>query len=1689
MYISGDIGDDVNEYHLSTGFNVSTASFVQTFSVSSEESSIEGVTFSPGGAKMFIVGSGGDEVNEYHLEDATPPTLSSAVFTSATQLTVTFSEAVAALGNNPGDFTLTDGASTTFTVMGIADATPGDSELELTVADVNAASGALTLTYTNNNGEVTDYNNNALASDGTGVTLSPLVTLSSGYKESDTSIQLGFSAPVQTNGGNPGDFTVTDAHGTTFAVSAQSDGVAGDYYINLTTADLSVALWPLTVTYNNNNGEISDMLGAQVLSHTTGVSISNASGGFDISEATFTQLFSVSSQEIDPFGITFNPSGSKMFIIGLEGADVNEYSLNTGFDISTASFVQTFSVSGQTLAPSDVTFNKDGTKMYVTALSSDSDAAIYEYSLSIGFDVSTASYAQVFTVHSQEISPTGIAFNASGSKMFVVGRNEDAVVEYSLSSHFDVSTASYVQEYSVDGEDTNPTGVVFNSNGTKMYISGNNGSDINEYHLSTGFDVSSASFVQSFSIYNEELSIKGLTFSPDGTKMFIVGSHGDEVNEYYLGDATAPTLSSAIFSSATQLTVTFSEAVITKNANPEDFTLTDSASTTFAVTGIADATPGDGELELTVANVSTAFGSLFLTYTNNNDEVTDYNNNALVTDSSGVSPDLLPMLSSGYKESDTSLQLGFSAPVQTNGGNPGDFTVTDAHGTTFAVSAQSDGVAGDYYINLTTADLSTALWPLTVTYNNNNGEISNLSGALALSTTGVIIANNSVGFDIAYAFFEQHYSVNSQDRNPTGIAFNPSGSKMFIVGGFDKVIIEYSLMEGFDVSTAIYKQLVNIYELQKEIEDISFSNDGTKMFVLARVYDYESSVYKTEVHEYNLNMAFDISTSSYEQQSSVNSAESDPTGITFDSSGGKMFIVGNDKDAVVEYNLSSNFDISTMTYVGEFSVNSQETSPKGVAFNSDGTKMYITGNASDDVNEYHLSTGFNVSTASFEQSFSVSTEELSAQGLTFNPDGTKMFIVGSIGDEVNEYHIKESTPPTLSSAVFTSATQLNVTFSEAVAAYGNNPGDFTLTDGASTTFAVTGIADATPGDSKLELTVADVIAASGALTLTYTNNNGEVTDYNNNALASDGTGVTTEFAQPIAENVSLAGTMKFWEPIAGSYSYSGWTDESGSTYQWYRSEDSEGTGKTLISGATDSTYTPQVEDIGKYLSMEVTPSDGTETGDAVESSLFGPVENMRVDTLTITGNEGWRMMSSPGDGASFDSLLYGIWTQGFTGANTTNGSPNVLLWDETTRSWSAPNDAADVPAPGVGFLVYVFDDDDYNGEGDGFPKVLDTNHYQNLGETTPSLSFTNTDSLAGDGWNLVGNPYATPLDWDAGNGWTRTNVDNTVYVWSDSANSGTGAYLTWNNLTGTLSDGIISPWQGFWVKANAAAPVITFTDSVRSTTDAVYLKQAPASELRLTLAGNGKSNQAIIMFGDGASLAKDPLDAYKLVPLKAGFLSVGTSLKKQSAVMDIQALPAVVEENIELGVSIDGNDLNGEFTLSWASPSLPEGWNVYLMDRKREQITDMKSEEAYTFSLEGPVYKQGEEINAMALLPRPKLLQAEPEQRFTLVVTNGQVLTNEWFRDFPTEVELNQNYPNPFNPSTTIQFGLPEQSAVSLEVFDILGRKVATLLNKETRTAGRHSIRFDGRALASGVYLYRLRAGKSVIIKKLTLIK
>ena len=655
-------------------------------------------------------------------------------------------------------------------------------------------------------------------------------------------------------------------------------------------------------------------------------------GTFDASTATFVDAFSVSSQDSIPAGMAFSSDGTKMFVVGNTGNDINEYALSTPFDASTATFVDAFSVSSQETDPTGMAFSNDGAKMFVVGYSGDD---VNEYALSTPFDASTATFVDAFSVSSQDSFPTGMAFSNDGAKMFVVGNTGDDINEYALSTPFDVSTATFVDAFSVSSQDSFPTGMAFSNDGAKMFVIGNTGDNVSEYALSAPFDASTATFVDAFSVSSRENNPQGMAFSSDGAKMFVIGSDGDDVNEYAL-------------SSVYPITVT---------GPPPTFV----SSELDSVTGV-----------------------LTITFSEEID----------VTPATSVVPAKIHIRESGSYTGGTTLaagELGTTADGATI-----SFTLTAQHLTEVA------GLAAP--------------------------ELTIEPGAVRDTSDNPIAGT----FDASTAVFVDATSVSSQETNPTGMAFSSDGAKMFVVGIAGDDVNEYALSTPFDASTATFADAFSVSSQENEPTGMAFSSDGAKMFVIGSGGD--------AVNEYALSTPFDASTAVFVDAFSVSPQETSPHGMAFSSDGAKMFVVGIVGDDVNEYTLSTPFDASTAVFADAFSVSPQETSPQGMAFSSDGSKMFVIGYGGDDVSEYALSTPFDASTAVFVDATSVRSEEMVPTGMAFSSDGAKMFVIGSDGDDVNEYALSSvypitvtGPPPTFVSSGLDGATGvLTITFSEEI---------------------------------------------------------------------------------------------------------------------------------------------------------------------------------------------------------------------------------------------------------------------------------------------------------------------------------------------------------------------------------------------------------------------------------------------------------------------------------------------------------------------------------------------------------------------------------------------------------------------------------------------------------------------------------
>lgn len=478
-------------------------------------------------------------------------------------------------------------------------------------------------------------------------------------------------------------------------------------------------------------------------------------------------------------------------------------------------------------------------------------------------------------------------------------------------------------------------------------------------------------------------------------------------------------------------------------------------------------------------------------------------------------------------------------------------------------------------------------------------------------------------------------------------------------------------------------------------------------------------------------------------------------------------------------------------------------------------------------------------------------------------------------------------------------------------------------------------------------------------------------------------------------------------------------------------------------------------------------------GEIVEDIYFASLSHQ---------SEGFRLLSTPVP-TTFATLLDPIWTQGATGADVSNGSSNVWLWDNTSttdgnENWQPVGDLGDDIATANGFLVYVFENDIFgDNNSNTWPKVLTVTGVEHGLPAQPSLN-DNQNALT-----LLGNPTSSRLSWseifDASSG-----LQNAVYVYDPA--SGWLSNVAGEDL-GDLTDGVIAPFQGFFVQALDVVepdPSVSITsDALVGSGGAFYGKQTQQEPLalRLQLDGNGFSNGTWFSFNESASEGRDRRDALQLAPLSQSFAYMASRIE-DGTLLSINNLPLEIDDQITFPLTVQASR-GGEFTISVDRLNLPEGVSVTITDRENGTRFELTSEASYTFTIGGGTAPK----TSGGFTTPGDILATAADDRFEITFSSNPVSV-EPRADLPQVLALEQNYPNPFNPTTGIRFELPSSQFVNLAVYDLLGRRVAMLVN-EDMSAGSHFVNFDAAALSSGVYVYRLEAGGQVLTRKMTLLK
>ena len=527
VIILDKVDSNLVQYNLSTAYDITTAVAQGTeFSLSTQTSQPMGIAVSNSGAKVYVsTETEPDNIYQYDLStswDVSTASYSGNSFSPQTQA-----------ASSSGIYVKEDGTKLyvrdiiTSVVYQYTMSTPYDvstasyDSKSLSVSSQSSNGYGITFSTDGLRFFITDINDNIYQYN-----LSTAWDISTGtYSSTSFSVTSQESTVLGLDFSNSGQKMYIVGQGSdtiyqysTALTTAELDLSSGSVFDYTPTSDVQVSL--------TNPAASGTSSGATLL--LTG----GSSGGYDLGNAVYDDV-SVPSQDSVPNGITFNNSGTKMYEVGDGSNYIYQYALSSAFDLSTASYDNVFfSVGSQASNPSEIIFNDAGSKLYVI---DNNTTSIYQYSLSTAFDLSTASYDSVaFSFSAQDSVSISAAFSNDGTKLFMLGRTNDSLYQYSLSTPFDIATLSYDSvSLSVSSQNTSPWGMAFNNDGGFLYVVGDSGSFVYQYSLSTAFNLSTATYDSvSFDFSGQDASPRTIRFNDNGTKMYMVGVSSDTIYQY-----------------------------------------------------------------------------------------------------------------------------------------------------------------------------------------------------------------------------------------------------------------------------------------------------------------------------------------------------------------------------------------------------------------------------------------------------------------------------------------------------------------------------------------------------------------------------------------------------------------------------------------------------------------------------------------------------------------------------------------------------------------------------------------------------------------------------------------------------------------------------------------------------------------------------------------------------------------------------------------------------------------------------------------------------------------------------------------------------------------------------------------------------------------------------------------------------
>lgn len=232
-------------------------------------------------------------------------------------------------------------------------------------------------------------------------------------------------------------------------------------------------------------------------------------------------------------GLFMHPDGTSFYVLNETADRVMKYPLSTPFDLSSVdpNDYTTFYLGNEGRQPKDVFIGDGGSKMYIL---DDDNNQVNQYALSTNYDITTASFTAALSISGQETLGRGLYLSPDGDKLFVIGEQADEINQYTLSTPWTITSATFNKLFDCTTEEAQPMGVWICDDGLKMFIVGVNGDEINQYDISPAFDLGTVTPTKVFSVSSQDNNPRGLSFSLNGKKMYVQGDTGNDINEYDL---------------------------------------------------------------------------------------------------------------------------------------------------------------------------------------------------------------------------------------------------------------------------------------------------------------------------------------------------------------------------------------------------------------------------------------------------------------------------------------------------------------------------------------------------------------------------------------------------------------------------------------------------------------------------------------------------------------------------------------------------------------------------------------------------------------------------------------------------------------------------------------------------------------------------------------------------------------------------------------------------------------------------------------------------------------------------------------------------------------------------------------------------------------------------------------------------